>query len=193
MYIDSSTFPFIHFSFRQRSQNKEFDQKSVYGQNYHSTITSRCNFHNHQMDSKCPHNRHLRKVVLLLNIVGSIAVRAATDWCFGPTGSTRVDAPIGVQNAEAVASASTEPVSDLIERENAAIIGTRVDAVGSKVHVIARALAIHPNGMIFVPIVVICDTVVEVAGEGTFGHESTNEGSVDGGEMHYAIGIGIRS
>jgi hypothetical protein len=145
------------------------------------------------MDSKCPRNRRLGKVVLLLNIVGSIAVRAATDWCFGSAGGTRVDAPIGVQNAEAIASASTEPVSNLIEGENAAIIGTRVDAIGSKVHVIARALAIHPNSMIFVPIVVICDTVVEVAGEGTFGHEGAYEGSVDGGEMHYAVVIGIHS
>ena len=78
-------------------------------------------------------------------------------------------------------------VPDLIEFEPAAVIGTRVFVIGTEVCVVASVLAINPDGMILMPVIISRDTVVKVTGEGGLGQESAKEGEGRGGELHCVV------
>jgi hypothetical protein len=75
----------------------------------------------------------------------------------------------------------------LIEREHAAVVGARVFAIGTEECVVASALAINPDGMILMPVIISRDTVVEVGGEGSLRHHGAEDGDGSAGELHCAI------
>lgn len=130
----------------------------------------------------------------MLDIERPIVVRAVTTSRLRHVDSTRVPAPIGIQDAEIVTSAASELVADSIEREPAAVVGARVLAVGAEVCVVTDALAIDPDGVVLVPVVVMREAVVEVAGEDGLGHEGAEDGDSGDGELHCAVvfGVGLR-
>ena len=51
----------------------------------------------------------------------------------------------------------------------------------------ASVLAINPDGMVLMPVIVSRDTVVEVAGEGSLRHHGAEDGDGSAGELHCAI------
>jgi len=52
---------------------------------------------------------------------------------------------------------------------------------------VASVLAINPDGMILMPVIISRDTVVEVAGEGSLRHHGAEDGDGSAGELHCAI------
>jgi hypothetical protein len=75
----------------------------------------------------------------------------------------------------------------LIECKRAAIEGARVFVVGTEVCIVASVLAINPDGMILVPVIISRDTIVEVAGKGPLGDHGAKDGDGRAGELHCAI------
>jgi hypothetical protein len=95
---------------------------------------------------------------------------------------------IGIFKTEGVASAPSELVSSPIDLEITTVVQARILATRTEICVVTSALAVNPNGMIFMTVdLEMRLAVVESGGTSGLGHDSAEEGDGCGGELHFAV------